>query len=154
GGLNEHTFIGRRGFPVRAMGLTHDGQLATIAGRQLATIAGHPDRGSAVASVWDESGKLIQTVIHRSDKAIGTGQYRIASNRQSGWTAFHAGDDSVTWCTRSGSPPVTLDIGVKSQSSFDMSIGDDGRCWIVDSGNRLTVRPAGAVDKPRFVPVS
>jgi len=154
GGLNEHTFIGRRGFPVRAMGLTHDGQLATIAGRQFATIAGHPDHGSAVASVWDDSGKLIQTVIHRSDKKIGTGQYRIASNRESGWTAFHAGDDSVTWCTRSGSPPITLDIGVKSQSSFDMAIEDDGRCWIVDSGNRLTVRPAGAVDKPRFVPVS
>jgi WD40 repeat protein len=146
GGLNEHTFIARRGLPVRAMGLTHDGRLATIAGR--------PDRGSAVASVWDDSGKLIQTVIHRPEKAIGTGQYRIASNRESGWTAFHAGDDSVTWCTRNGSPPVTLDIGVKSRSSFDISIGNDGRSWIIDSGNRLTVRPAGTADKRRFVPVS
>src|SRR5262249_46306782 len=76
GGLTEHTFLGYRGFDVQAMGITHDDRIATL--------AGEPDRGSAIASVWDESGTLADTIIHRPRGAIVTGQYRLAANRSSG----------------------------------------------------------------------
>jgi len=140
GGLTEHTFLGYRGFKIQAMGLTHDDRVATIAGR--------PDDGSAVASVWDQSGKLVETVVHRASGSVVTRQYRVATNRASGWTAYHAGDDAVTWC-RTGSPPFILGVGVKSRSHFDLSIAPDGKCWMIDSGDRLTVRAAASSEKPR-----
>ena len=145
GGLTEHTFLGYRGFTIQAMGMTHD--------RLVATIAGRPDNGSAVASVWDESGKLVDTVIHRARGSVVTRQYRLATSYAGGWTAYHVGDDAITWC-RTSSPPVMLGIGVKSRSQFEISIDANGQCWMIDSGNRLSVRPAATADKPRPVLVS
>jgi len=142
GGLTEHTFLGYRGFKVQAMGLTHDSHVATIAGR--------PDEGSAIVSVWDGSGKLVDTVVHRPSGPVVTRQYRLAANAASGWTAYHIGDDAVIWC-RTALPPSTLGTGVKSRSHFDFSIAPDGKCWTIDSGDRLSVRPAATSEKPRSV---
>src|SRR5262249_4212837 len=56
GGLREHTFVGRRGHQVRAMGLSGDGRLlGTIAAlHRLET----PDRTDVFASLWHPDGRL------------------------------------------------------------------------------------------------
>jgi serine/threonine protein kinase/WD40 repeat protein len=148
GGLTLRTFLGRRGLPVRAVGLTADGYVGTIAGRKHAD---RPDQGSAVASVWGEDGALRETVLHRANGPLAGGPFRVAACPAAGWTAFYAGDSAVVWRNGNGAKPV--EIASKDGTLRDLAIDPAGRCWAIEGSKDLGVRPAGAGGKARPVPV-
>jgi eukaryotic-like serine/threonine-protein kinase len=141
GGLSEQTYLGRRGLTIRTIGRTSDGLIATIAGRS--------DTGAAVASIWDNTGKLVETILHRSAGPVVTGEYRVAACPKLGLTGFHAGDSEVIWRDLPGKPRVNLDLGLKKDSHFDLDVDPTGQCWAIEGGSRLVVRTAGSTDKAR-----
>jgi eukaryotic-like serine/threonine-protein kinase len=133
GGLREQTYLGRRGFPIRALGRTADGHIATIAARRH---AGNAERGSIIASIWNVDGAPKETVIHRASSDSWTDNFRIAASPASGWTAFHAADDELVWRSSDGTL-TTCPAKFKNAAKVDLSLDRDGRAWTVAGGDKL-----------------
>ena len=148
GGLREQTYLGHRGLPIRAIGRTADGLVGTIAARR------HPDNlkhASTVASIWTADGMLRQTVVHRDDGPVVTGQYEVAASPTSGWTAFHTGDADLIWRGSDGTlKPVAA--GFEPSTYFDLSLDPTGRAWTIEGGNKVGLREPGEPGKARMVP--
>ena len=102
--------------------------MATIAARRRSDDG---DRGSIVASIWNEDGILKGTVLHQANGRFRANHFQIAASPISGWTAFHSGDDSVLWLDRTGattSVPAKFKHGTYVDLSLDRAgAGVDGR---------------------------
>ncbi|HKB02272.1 MAG TPA: serine/threonine-protein kinase, partial [Gemmataceae bacterium] len=148
GGLSVRTPLARRGFPIRAVGLTADGKVGTVA------VHKHPDRpdqGGTVASLWDEDGGLLGTVVHRASGPLNGGQFRVAGSRGGEWTAFCTGGSAVVWRTGTEvKPPVE---GPKGVSIRDLAIDPAGQSWVIEGNKDLGVRPAGTGGKAKPISV-
>lgn len=136
GGLREQTYFGRRGFPIRSIGRTADGHMMTIAARRHSD---NGDRGSIVASIWNNDGTLKETVLHQANGRFRPNHFQIAAVPNSGWTAFHAGDDSITWLDRNGTL-TNIPAKFKHDTYVDLSLDRYGRAWTVEGGERLGLR--------------
>jgi WD40 repeat protein len=145
GGLREQTYLGRRGLPVRAVGLTADGHVATIAARKVTEGATTAD---TVATVWKPDGSPLETVLHRANNPLVTEEYRVAGSAGGRWTVFHAGDRDLTWRDPAGTRAV--EAGLKAGGPFDIGLDASGQGWEV-SGTQLGVRPAAGPGKARAV---
>jgi serine/threonine protein kinase/WD40 repeat protein len=143
GGLRELTCLGRRGLPVRAVGLTADGHVATIAARKTSDGANTAD---TVAMVWSPDGSPLRTVLHRANSRVVTEDYRVAGSGQG--TVFHAGDGKLVWADAKGIEAVETDL--KADGRLDVAVDADGQVWHID-GAQLWVRAPMARAKPRSV---
>jgi eukaryotic-like serine/threonine-protein kinase len=139
GGLREQTYLGHRGFPVRAVGRTGDRRIGTVAVRR------HPDRPvvSTIACVWEPDGKLVETVLAREEGPVGTGHFAVAGSLASGWTAFVAASGEIVW-RHKDHPTAPAATDLRPRVYFDLSLDPDGRAWSVEEGERLGLRLPGA----------
>jgi serine/threonine protein kinase/WD40 repeat protein len=141
GGLRERTDAAHRGLPIKAIGRTATGDLATVAAIEMPS---NPQRARAVASVWGRDGALRETVVHRADGPLVTGQYRVAGSPTSGRTVFHLGDPGLVWTDRGRADPTLVDARLKKASFFDLSLDPKGRVWSLDGTDRLGWREPDA----------
>jgi serine/threonine protein kinase/WD40 repeat protein len=146
GGDWAHTLLGRRGLPIRAIGLTGDGRIGTVASARLTD---QSDRGNIAASIWDSEGKLLETVFHRAGAAGSGANERVASAPGSEWTAFTLADRSVIWWFRPGVPTSLVQPPAGAGPLTDLSVDREGRCWVIEGGSKLGVRAAGTGEKAR-----
>jgi serine/threonine protein kinase/WD40 repeat protein len=141
GGLRERTYAAHRGLPVRAIGRTATGDLATVATIE---VPSNPKRARSVVSVWARDGTLRDTIIHRAEGPLVTGHYRIAASPASGRTVFHVGDPALTWLGPGQSGPTTVEAALKRTAFFDLSLDPAGRVWSLEGRDRLGRREPGA----------
>jgi serine/threonine protein kinase/WD40 repeat protein len=140
-GLRERTYAAHRGLPVRAIGRTANGDLATVATIE---VPNNPQRARTVVSVWAPDGTLRDTVIHRADGPVVTGHYRIAASPASGRTVFHVGDSALVWLGPGQAGPTSIEAVLKRTAFFDLSLDAAGRAWSLEGRDRLGRRNPGA----------
>ncbi|HEX3151835.1 MAG TPA: serine/threonine-protein kinase [Gemmataceae bacterium] len=141
GGLREQIYLGRRGFPIRAIGQTADGRMATIAARRRAD---NPNQGSIVASIWNAEGKLEHSVFQQADGQLRAEHFQIAASPASGQTVFHAGNDELIWLNRGG--VNTVPVKFKHDGHIDISLDRTGRAWSAEGTEKPGMREQGWSD--------
>jgi serine/threonine protein kinase/WD40 repeat protein len=146
-GLREQTYVGRRGLPVKAIGRTATGDLATVAALERPD---KPQHVRTVASVWAPDGTLRATVLHRAEGPLGGGHFRVAASPAARRTAFYSADGALTWWDPVAGPkPFGADVG--RGSYFDLSLDPVGRAWSLEGGNRLGVREAESAAPAKII---
>jgi WD40 repeat protein len=128
------------------LGLTSDGRIGTIASNKDPAAT---DQSCVVASIWDADGKLLETILHRANMANAGAHERVAAAPNGEWTAFTVMDRSVIWWARPGTQTTLIEGSPKVEPLRDLSIDRDGRCWVIEGGSKLGVRPAGTGENAR-----
>jgi WD40 repeat protein len=126
--------IASRGMVIRAIGLTVDGQLATIASR-------HPtsdtDRGATVASIWDRSGRPLENVVEQSTQKIIASE-RVVASPDGNSTIFLSGDGALISREATGKQRA-----MKLGRIQDLAIDSAGHYWTIENNRTLVLRAKG-----------
>lgn len=149
-GLKMKTSMFQRGLTVRAMGIAEDGSVATLASRRDPR---NGDRKHVVATLWNDSGESIETVIHRANRPTGQGRDCVSINHATKSIAFALSDGTVVW-RNSATPQTTSFRERKMLPVDDLSIDDSGGCWTIEAGNNLALRSPIATGDKRTFPVT
>jgi WD40 repeat protein len=146
GGVDELRYVGRRGLPIRAIGITADHELGTIA------VRAHPTQSNlehVVASTWNLPTELRETVLHQADLPVSKGRGRIVSTGAR--TAFALDDGKIHWHAKSPTKTTTEEL-TKCGHVRDLAIDAKGRFWTIEDNSKLLVRSTPS-DKPRAIAI-